>query len=521
VSALVVRGDALRLPLADQTVDLIVTSPPYWSLRDYHTGHPAELGSEATPLAWLAALWAATAELARVLTPTGSIWVNLGDAYADRANTGPSAERGSGDGRVHRADRPGRPHRFAVARKSLYGLPWAYALGVTGMLAALGGPDPGLNLILRGDVIWHKPNGLPDSVTDRRRGSHEFWFHLVKHPRYYAATDELREPYDPATHAAGPDGALWRDGPTAPTWGRHGSQSLPSGVSRPPPHPLGKLPGSVWSVPSEPLDVPDYFVQGPHGPTMLDAAPLWRYCEQLRHHGHTGPVLVREIDHYAAFPSEWPRRLILGWSPPGVCTACGHGRRPVTAVTGIEDRRGRAQGRRGDSLAGAHGPDGRAGQRYRARVAIGGYACACTPHTDHPGSGQRDHARTRRGSGKPGWHHDDGQPTPRVGPWREYHLDGWRPPPTRPAVVLDPFCGTGTTVMVARALGRHAIGVDLSADYCQLARWRIHQSGHAAKALARTNLERQATLAGLAATGQDRPAAAALLPSEVPDAQHP
>jgi len=460
VSALLVRGDALRLPLADASVDLVVTSPPYYSLRDYATGHPAELGSEPTPLAWLAALWAATAELARVLKPSGSIFVNLGDKYGHRAGPG---WVGSHDGVTGRATRPRQPGlgRFD---KSLLGLPWAYALGCTGMLAALGGPDPGLGLLLRAELVWHKPNSLPESVGDRVRRSHETWFHLVKQPRYYAATDELREPYNPTTHAAGPGGARWRDGATAPTWGTSGSQSLPTGVARTPPHPLGKLPGSVWSVASEPLQVPAWL----------------------------------GTDHSAAFPSEWPRRLILGWSPPGVCTACGHGRRPVAAVTAVGDRRGRAQGRQGDSLAAAHGPDGRAGQRYRAQVAIAGYACACTPYSDHPGSGQRDHTQARRGSGKPGWHPDDGQPMPRVGPWRAYHLAGWRPPPTRPAVVLDPFAGTGTTVMVARALGRHAIGIDLSAAYCRLARWRVFASGHAARAAGRTWAERQTTLGDLA-----------------------
>jgi hypothetical protein len=82
--------------------------------------------------------------------------------------------------------------------------------------------------------------------------------------------------------------------------------------------------------------------------------------------------------------------------------------------------------------------------------------------------------------------HDGLDARPRVGPWREWYLDGWTAPPTRTAVVLDPFCGTGTTVMVARALGRIGVGVDLSEPYCRLARWRVFDSGHAAKALART-----------------------------------
>jgi hypothetical protein len=78
------------------------------------------------------------------------------------------------------------------------------------------------------------------------------------------------------------------------------------------------------------------------------------------------------------------------------------------------------------------------------------------------------------------------------GPVREYHLDGWRAPPTRPAVILDPFSGTGTTPMVARALDRIGVGVDLSHAYSRAARWRVRHDG--AKAISRTNLERQQVL---------------------------
>jgi hypothetical protein len=109
-----------------------------------------------------------------------------------------------------------------------------------------------------------------------------------------------------------------------------------------------------------------------------------------------------------------------------------------------------------------------------------GYACACTPYTDHPGTGESSGERygDQTDTGRRPQNFDSSYgPTetrglsnrPKVGPWREYHFDRWTPAPTRPAVVLDPSSGTGTVMHVAAALGRIGIGTDLSADYCRLA----------------------------------------------------
>jgi hypothetical protein len=122
-------------------------------------------------------------------------------------------------------------------------------------------------------------------------------------------------------------------------------------------------------------------------------------------------------------------------------------------------------------------------------AAITGYACACTPYTDHPGTGQpttrRDHSPSPNGAHPQGTYgrHQAGEYHP-AGPWREYHCDRWQPPPTTPAVVLDPFGGTGTTALVATAYGRTGVTVDLSADYCRLAQWRVNDPGERARARA-------------------------------------
>lgn len=384
-TATILRGNALDLPLDDGTVDLIVTSPPYFGLRSYQDGgehYAGQIGAEATPAEFVDALIAATAEMVRVLKPSGSIWVNLGDKYA------------GGGGQWEKDDRPD-PHKrraasgkiatggntYGLRAKSLIGIPWRYAIRCIDELG----------LILRAEVIWSKPNGLPESVTDRVRRSHEQWFHFTLNPRYYSAVDEIREEHRRS----------WGDSPN----GGHAHRMAQAGVNkesnidRSKPNPLGKLPGSVWSIPTQPLRVPD----------------------------HLG------VDHFAAFPMEWPRRIIRGWSPSGVCVECGAGRRPVAHNDPIPHQK-TYNGKR-EGMAGQNGM--RSGVPSYPRWTITGEACDCPDTTA----------------------------------------------PTTPAVVLDPFGGTGTTALVAKALGRHGISVDMSADYCRLATWRINDEGELARAM--------------------------------------
>lgn len=254
-SVRIIRGNALDLPLADNSVDLVVTSPPYFGLRSYQDGgehYDGQIGAEATPAEFVDALIAATREMMRVVKPSGSIWVNLGDKYAGQSSRG-------------------------VPCKSLIGIPWRYTIRCIDELG----------LILRAEVVWSKPNGLPESVKDRVRRSHEQWFHFTLSPRYYSAVDEIREPQSSAEHHARYPQQRYAESRRQPA---HMTGAINGGLN-----PLGKLPGSVWTIPTEPLRVP----------------------KELG------------IDHFAAFPTEWPRRIITGWSPRGVCVECGAGRRPV------------------------------------------------------------------------------------------------------------------------------------------------------------------------------------------------
>jgi DNA modification methylase len=562
------HGDARQVSefIPANTVDLLITSPPYFALRSYTDAgehYDGQMGSEATPREFVDNLIAATADWVKVLKPTGSIWVNLGDKYSGSGGHNNSnisrwseaslqggkstlARMDANEAEANRikATRRQAPDRYnqasdGIPAKSLMGLPWRYANRVVDELG----------LIMRECIIWQKPNGLPESVTDRCRVSHEYLFHFTRQGRYFAAMDEIRSPSDAAGGASrtlaggstlGPErcGTLLADnGPSVARWwgelgplkaavrlavagnaqrhhvlhpvgfnmrvetverdyvvhvqsaGANSTVGAPStiavenaltnlcpswtpvrGVPTPPvgvvlastrypdaPHrtedplldlvtiaeeglaarltlqvdecratllvwdsfaahnalslspesSLGKLPGSVWSIPSEPLVVPD----------------------------HLG------VDHFAAFPSELPRRIILGWSPKAYCTACDEPRRAVVARTPMvvtpSARRLVAQESGNASRTSTSGT-----MTEAATATITGYACAC-PTNDAP---------------------------------------------TRPAVVLDPFLGTGTTAAVAKALGRNAIGVDLSRDYLRLAEWRVNDPGIARKVLERSGV---------------------------------
>ena len=425
-TASVIRGNARTLPLPDDSVDLIVTSPPYFALRSYQDGgehYAGQIGSEPTPQEFLDALIECTREWVRVLKPSGSLFVNLGDKYAGGGGQWDKDERELGFSSASRNTSTGGK-TFGFRRKSLMGLPWRYAIRCV----------DDLGLILRAEVIWSKPNGLPESVTDRVRRSHEQWFHFTLQPRYFSAVDEIRE----AQQSVG-ERHEGRSG-----WvnaaGKAGGDEVTRGFTTRALNPLGKLPGSVWTVPTEPLRVPESL----------------------------------GIDHFAAFPTEWPKRIVQGWSPGGICTACGEGRRPVVAAQRCIDGYPADIGAR--KIGGYQSePSGIGNWRVTTEREHLGYACACQAPTIQEQVTEFDY-----GTGST------------VERTVEVPDPAWRPTaPTRPAVVLDPFGGTGTTAMVAKALGRHGISVDLSADYCRLAEWRTNDRDQLAKVLGVGKAEQQ------------------------------
>ena len=167
--------------IESDSIQCVVTSPPYWGLRDYGTDD--QLGLEETPEEYVENMVKVFREVKRVLKDDGTVWLNLGDSYARQG--GDSSEFGRHwDGREQN---PNNGHnRYAgeigLKPKNLVGIPWrvAFALQADGWY-------------LRQDIIWHKPNPMPESVTDRCTKSHEYIFLLSKSAKYFYDNDAIKE----------------------------------------------------------------------------------------------------------------------------------------------------------------------------------------------------------------------------------------------------------------------------------------------------------------------------------------
>lgn len=187
--------------LPEASVHCCVTSPPYWGLRDY--GIDNQIGLEQTPEAYVAELVEVFREVKRVLRDDGTCWVNLGDSYAGgptgnigRNDAGANSETFSpGGGNKFGSGNPGKQgahnRTTNLKPKDLVGIPWrvAFALQADGWW-------------LRQDIIWHKPNPMPESVTDRCTKSHEYIFLLSKSAKYWYDADAIKEPVSDTSGAA-------------------------------------------------------------------------------------------------------------------------------------------------------------------------------------------------------------------------------------------------------------------------------------------------------------------------------
>lgn len=267
-----VREGLAKIP--ESSVQCCVTSPPYWGLRDY--GVEGQIGLEETPEAFVETMVEVFRGVRRVLRVDGTCWVNLGDSYAGswgaqgrQGKTGALAGRSVADARriaaSEKRTRTGSLSRTpGLKSKDLCGIPWrvAFALQADGWF-------------LRSDIVWHKPNPMPESVTDRPTKSHEYVFLLSKSSRYYYDHESIREEPKP-----------WNDGAmSAPKLGDHRKTDA-----------YGQQTTKRYEV-----------IKG------ANARTVWTIASQ--------PFPGA---HFATFPEELPARCIkAGTSERGACPACG------------------------------------------------------------------------------------------------------------------------------------------------------------------------------------------------------
>jgi DNA modification methylase len=380
-------GDALEVlrTLSDRSVHMCATSPPFYGLRDY--GVEGQIGLEEGPDEWVARLVEVFREVKRVLRDDGMLWVEIGDSYASNGPGGMEGSTLTKGGKQHRSNRDVPKLRGGCKPKDLLGQPWllAFALRADGWY-------------LRSEIIWARPNCMPESVTDRPTKSHSTIFLLAKKPRYYFDAEAIREPYSPASIERSK--YVTQDIRSGSVDREDGLVKSTKGVTRPA---LGLNPGGA------------------------NARTVWWQA--------TEPT---PFAHFATFPQKLVSRMILaGTSERGVCPECGAPwvRETVSEPEKPNAKRQRNVGGRTDGFTYPAEPGGLG----LTRVTTLGWRPSCPCF----------------GDGLDGTHV--------VGP------------PPIPATVLDPFSGSGTTGLVARKLGRHAVLIELSEPYCSLAADRLAQ----------------------------------------------
>lgn len=400
--------------LPERSVHVAVTSPPYFGLRSYAIGSDGhhEIGRESTVAEYVENTVAVCREIRRVLRDDGTLWWNVGDSFA--GNGGPPGGQGQSGvfgGPDKLNNKKARAADPTYQQKQLLMVPFRVAIALQ---------EDGW--FVRQDIIWEKGSPMPESVTDRPTSSHEHIFLLAKSPCYYFDALAVREAgtVEQTEHNRRYARGYYRQ-IEASEGGVPGAQNNLGMHARP--GVGGHNLRSVWRLSNEP---------------QSDA--LCRACGAYYQGSGWGRLKIREQDgipqricrcgaidwvaHFAAFPSEIPKRAILaGTSEEGVCAGCGA---PLERVTARFDA---------DEV----------NPRHFSKM------------------GQEDR-----------------QDSARVYTETLVKTVGWTPAckcsaEIVPAVVLDPFVGSGTTLLAARTLGRRGVGIDLSKDYLDLARHRLEE----------------------------------------------
>jgi DNA modification methylase len=412
--------------LPEASVQTCITSPPYWGLRDYGIHDQAgAIGLEESLDDHLDAIVRVFREVRRVLRPDGTLWMNYGDAYASSAGPNRTSNRsnlpnGRGDEpAIYRNKDPASPAKrtpLGFKPKDLLGLPWRVAFALQ---------DDGW--WLRCDVVWHKPNPMPESVTDRPTRAHEYVFLLAPSESYYYDAEAIKEPASEKTNAR-----------------------------------VSQKPGQAGTGVG-----PKALKQDGHGrrhagaPSLVEASVLPTMSHKSRRNGPdngNGPWLPRARQN-ESFQAATSGRVLPYRNKRSVWTV------PTQPVSEAHF---------------ATFPEALVEPCILAGTSESG-ACGACDAPWHRVVERKEYGRLDRGTPDErvkGWQRD-GKNLWRDGTYEPPAQRGWAPScecsdaPVLPCVVLDPFFGSGTTGVVAKRLGRDFVGIELNPAYAEIARRRL------------------------------------------------
>ncbi|WP_443693944.1 DNA-methyltransferase [Pseudomonas sp.] len=330
----VLIGDCIESmrTLSDKSVQMCVTSPPYYGLRDY--GVDGQIGLEETPAEFIARLVEVFREVRRVLRDDGTAWVNMGDSYAgsrcgrnSQSITGVGRDESVTAARARRTVASRRRDNEAIPRsdyavpgfkpKDMMGMPWRLAFALQ---------DDGW--YLRQDIIWHKPNPMPESVRDRCTKAHEYIFLLSKSPKYFYNQSAILEPCSPNTHNRLSQDVLAQIGSDRANGGAKSNGNMKA-VAR-------KSNGVGWGHGTD----GDERARGRiKDNDSMNSALAVMPTERNKRSVWTVPTHSFKGAHFATFPPELIRPCILAGAPRGGVVLDPFGGAGTTAVVAMQEGR--------------------------------------------------------------------------------------------------------------------------------------------------------------------------------------